>query len=81
MDSRICLILVLALGSGVSGFWWSKERIGLEHKSTVFVPFAYGVGGAPDTFFYDARVAAVVAVDKEQHIAYTIGMLTNIVIL
>ena len=69
MDIRLCFIL--ALGAlGVSGML----PIGLRHRSTVFVPFAYGTDGAPDTFTYDAGVAEQVAVDKEQHIAYTIGM-------
>ena len=78
MDSRLCFILALALGSGVSGFWRPLEPIGLDHKSTVFVPFDYDVDGAPDTFFYDRRVATAVAVDENQHIAYTIGMCPSV---
>ena len=78
MDSRLCFILALALATGVSGFHWWSMPIGLEHKSTVFVPFAYGVDGTPDFFDYDRRVAAVVAVDKQQHIAYTIGKYVSI---
>ena len=73
MDSRHFLILAVALGPGVCGFWY-KERIGSEHKSTVYVPYRYGADGAADDFRYAAFVAPCVAVDKEQHIAYTVGM-------
>ena len=78
MDNRLCFILALVLATRVSGFHWWSMPIGLEDKSTVYVPYRYGVDGTPDFYDYDRRVAAVVAVDKTQHIAYTIGMCKSI---
>ena len=52
-----------------------QDAIELLHLGSVYVPFEYGGGGAPDTFRYNDGVAEQLAVEKDRFIAYTIGML------